>query len=113
MHVFLREFLRVYEDSFWSQVFQVRKKDTGQIYAMKVMRKEKVLEKEHGDYVKAESEILKTVLHPYIVTLRYSFQVCALEIWKDRLLTKLTLGCQLIPWRNVLNSCSRIMHLII
>lgn len=57
------------------QVFQVRKKDTGQIYAMKVMRKEKVLEKEHGEYVRAESEILKTVLHPYIVTLRYSFQV--------------------------------------
>ena len=59
------------------QVFQVRKKDTGQIYAMKVMRKEKVLEKEHGEYVRAESQILKTVLHPYIVTLRYSFQVTA------------------------------------
>lgn len=41
---------------------------------LKVMRKEKVLEKEHGEYVKAESEILKTVLHPYIVALRYSFQ---------------------------------------
>ena len=53
----------------------MRKKDTGQIYAMKVMRKEKVLEKEHGNYVRAESEILKTVLHPYIVALRYSFQV--------------------------------------
>ena len=58
-----------------SKVFQVRKKDTGQIYAMKVMRKEKVIEKEHGNYVRAESEILRTVLHPYIVTLRYSFQV--------------------------------------
>ena len=64
------------------QVFQVRKKDTGQIYAMKVMRKEKVLEKEHGEYVRAESQILKTVLHPYIVTLRYSFQVtaCSLQV---------------------------------
>ena len=64
------------------QVFQVRKKDTGQIYAMKVMRKEKVLEKEHGEYVRAESQILKTVLHPYIVTLRYSFQVtaCSLQL---------------------------------
>ena len=57
----------------------MRKKDTGQIYAMKVMRKEKVIEKEHGSYVRAESEILKTVLHPYIVTLRYSFQVCSLD----------------------------------
>lgn len=57
------------------QVFQVRKKDTGHVYAMKVMRKEKVLEKEHGSYVRAESEILKTVIHPYIVALRFSFQV--------------------------------------
>ena len=66
---------KVFRDINLLQVFQVRKKDTGQIYAMKVMRKEKVLEKEHGSYVRAESEILKTVLHPYIVTLRYSFQV--------------------------------------
>jgi len=57
------------------QVFQVRKKDTGRIYAMKVMRKEKILEKEHGDYIRAEREILKTVIHPYIVALRFSFQV--------------------------------------
>ena len=57
------------------QVFQVRKKDTGEIYAMKVMRKEKVLEKQHGEYVKAEREILTAVFHPYIVTMRYSFQV--------------------------------------
>ena len=60
---------------FMLQVFQVRKKDDGRIYAMKVMRKEKILEKEHGDYIRAEREILKTVLHPYIVALRYSFQV--------------------------------------
>ena len=45
---------------------------------VQVMRKEKVLEKEHGEYVKAESEILRTVLHPYIVALRYSFQVSAI-----------------------------------
>lgn len=63
------------------QVFQVRKKDSGRIYAMKVMRKEKILEKEHGDYIRAEREILKTVIHPYIVALRFSFQV---PIWGGR-----------------------------
>ena len=57
------------------QVFQVRKKDTGHIYAMKVMRKEKILEKDHGQYVKQERDVLTAVFHPYIVTLRYSFQV--------------------------------------
>lgn len=57
------------------QVFQVQKKDTGQIYAMKIMRKEKILAKDHGEYVRAERNVLTAVFHPYIVTLRCSFQV--------------------------------------
>lgn len=56
-------------------MFQVRKRDTGTIYAMKVMRKDKILAKNHGDYIKAERDVLTAVFHPYIVTLRYSFQV--------------------------------------
>lgn len=41
------------------------------------MRKDRIVEREHGDYVRAERDILTSVLHPYIVTLRYSFQVYA------------------------------------
>ena len=44
---------------------------------MKVMRKDRVLEREHRDYVRAERDVLTAVVHPYVVTLRYSFQVCA------------------------------------
>ena len=54
----------------WSaavQVFQVRRKGTGQVYA--------ILARDHGDYVRAEREVLTAVFHPYIVTLRCSFQV--------------------------------------
>ena len=50
-------------------------KSSGNIYAMKVMRKEKILEKDHGEYIKSERDVLTAVFHPYIVTLRYSFQV--------------------------------------
>ncbi len=57
-----------------SQVFQVLYKKTNQIYAMKVMRKEKILQKDHSEYVKSERDLLTGVLHPYIVTLRFSFQ---------------------------------------
>lgn len=57
------------------QVFQVQKKDTGQVYAMKVMRKERIIAKDHGEYVRAERNVLTAVFHPYIVTLRCSFQV--------------------------------------
>ena len=52
----------------------MRKKDTRAVYAMKVMRKERILAKDHGDYVKAERDVLTAVFHPYIVTLRCSFQ---------------------------------------
>ncbi len=40
-----------------------------------VMRKDRVLERDHGSYIKAERDVLTAVVHPYIVTLRYSFQV--------------------------------------
>ena len=55
-------------------MFQVRKKSSGRIYAMKVMRKEKILARDHGEYVRAERDVLTAVHHPYVVTLRYSFQ---------------------------------------
>lgn len=59
-------------------MFQVRKLDSGRVYAMKVMRKERILERDHGDYVRAERDVLTAVFHPYIVTLRFSFQArCA------------------------------------
>ena len=45
------------------------------------MRKARIVEKDHGDYVKAERDILTSVLHPYIVTLRYSFQVRGRTVW--------------------------------
>ncbi len=40
-----------------------------------VMRKDKIRERDHGSYVQAERDVLTGVMHPYIVTLRYSFQV--------------------------------------
>ena len=52
----------------------MRKLGSGRVYAMKVMRKERILERDHGDYVRAERDVLTAVFHPYIVTLRFSFQ---------------------------------------
>ncbi|CAK9152152.1 unnamed protein product [Ilex paraguariensis] len=58
----------------FGKVFQVRKKDTSEIYAMKVIRKDKIIEKNHVEYIKAERDILAKIDHPFIVKLRYSFQ---------------------------------------
>ena len=41
---------------------------------MKVMRKETIIEREQTDYMRAERDILTVIHHPYVVTLRYSFQ---------------------------------------
>ncbi|CAM6083613.1 unnamed protein product [Calypogeia fissa] len=55
----------------FAKVFQCRKKGTDDIFAMKVITKNEVLQKTH---VKAERDILTKVAHPFIVTLHYAFQ---------------------------------------
>eukprot|EP00899_Mesostigma_viride_P025847 jgi/Mesvir1/6447/Mv19526-RA.2 len=68
------ELLRVVGQGSFGKVFQVLEKSTQQVYAMKVMQKAHVLARNQSGYMKAERDILKAVRHPYIVTLRYSFQ---------------------------------------
>lgn len=76
------EILRVIGKGAFGKVFQVRKKsgpeisgDSDGIFAMKVMRKDTIISKNHMDYMKAERDILTKVVHPFIVSLRCSFQV--------------------------------------
>ncbi|WVZ13224.1 hypothetical protein V8G54_017754 [Vigna mungo] len=76
--------LRVVGQGAFGKVFLVRKKgncfdgdgdgDGDGVFAMKVMRKDTIIKKNHVDYMKAERDILTKVLHPFIVQLRYSFQ---------------------------------------
>eukprot|EP00210_Caulerpa_lentillifera_P008257 g7880.t1 len=68
------EILAVIGQGAFGKVFQVKKKDTGQIYAMKVMKKSHILEKDHTQYVWSERDCLTSIQHPYIVPLYYSFQ---------------------------------------
>ncbi|KAG8374477.1 hypothetical protein BUALT_Bualt11G0136500 [Buddleja alternifolia] len=68
------EVLKVVRQGAFGKVYQVRKRGTSEIYAMKVMRKDKIMEKNHAVYMKAEREILTKIDHPFIVQLRYSFQ---------------------------------------
>lgn len=80
------QILRVVGQGAFGKVFLVRKKSDpvdGEvvvgggdgIFAMKVMRKETIIKKNHVDYMKAERDILTKVVHPFVVQLRYSFQV--------------------------------------
>ncbi|KAJ3682921.1 hypothetical protein LUZ60_013148 [Juncus effusus] len=58
----------------FGKVYQVKRKGTAEIYAMKVLRKDKILEKNLVEYTKAERDILTKIDHPFVVQLRYSFQ---------------------------------------
>ncbi|OMO89961.1 hypothetical protein COLO4_19480 [Corchorus olitorius] len=68
------EVLKVVGQGAFGKVYQVMRSDTSEIYAMKVMRKDKIVEKNHAEYMKSERDILTKVDHPFIVQLRYSFQ---------------------------------------
>ncbi|PON48611.1 Tyrosine-protein kinase [Trema orientale] len=68
------EVLKVVGQGAFGKVYQVRRSGTSEIYAMKVIRKDKILEKNLAKYVKSERDILAKVNHPFIVQLRYSFQ---------------------------------------
>jgi len=53
---------------------QVRKKDTGKIYAMKVLDKKHILENNEVEHTLAEKNILQQIRHPFLMNLHYSFQ---------------------------------------
>lgn len=52
----------------------VRKKGTNKNYAMKVLKKEEISEKQQEVHTRAEREILEKIDNPFIVKLHYAFQ---------------------------------------
>lgn len=59
----------------YAKVLLVKKKDTGQLYALKILKKKAVLEKNQERHVQAEREILSRMNNcPFFVRFFYSFQ---------------------------------------
>jgi len=58
----------------FGEVFLVEKKSTHDLYAMKVLRKEKVMKKNLARYARTERIVLSVMDHPFIVKLYYAFQ---------------------------------------
>eukprot|EP01118_Nematostelium_gracile_P019396 TRINITY_DN897_c0_g3_i1.p1 TRINITY_DN897_c0_g3~~TRINITY_DN897_c0_g3_i1.p1 ORF type:complete len:441 (-),score=138.81 TRINITY_DN897_c0_g3_i1:612-1934(-) len=58
----------------FGKVLQVRKKDTGRIYAMKVLNKKNILENNELEHTRTEKNILQKLIHPFLVNLNYCFQ---------------------------------------
>jgi len=68
------ELLTVIGKGSFGKVMQVRKKDDGKIYAMKVLRKDTIVARKQVAHTKAEKNILMKIQHPFIVNLNYAFQ---------------------------------------
>lgn len=58
----------------FGEVKLCQKKDTGSVYAMKILRKADMLEKDQIAHVRAERDVLVEADNPWIVRMHYSFQ---------------------------------------
>jgi serum/glucocorticoid-regulated kinase 2 len=68
------ELLKVLGRGSFGKVMQVRKKDTGQVFAMKILKKRAIIARNQVEHTKAERKILQQLQHPFLMTLRYAFQ---------------------------------------
>jgi len=68
------ELLNVIGKGCSGKVIQVRKKDTGRIYAMKVLNKKNILENNELEHTRTEKNILQKLVHPFLINLNYCFQ---------------------------------------
>jgi serum/glucocorticoid-regulated kinase 2 len=67
------EQLKVIGRGAFSRVILVRKKDTGRLYAMKIMKKEKLLREQKIKPILNERQIMHKLIHPFVVRLYWSF----------------------------------------
>eukprot|EP00736_Rhodelphis_marinus_P004792 Rmarinus@m.29730 len=68
------ELIRVLGKGSYGKVMLVKKKDSGKLYAMKVLKKAAIIQKKQVQHTKTERHVLGSIKHPYIVTLHYAFQ---------------------------------------
>ena len=68
------ELIRVIGRGSFGKVMMVRKHGESQVYAMKVLRKQAIIDRNQVEHTRAEREILETIDHPFLMKLHYAFQ---------------------------------------
>ncbi|KAL0231580.1 hypothetical protein GEMRC1_010984 [Eukaryota sp. GEM-RC1] len=68
------EKLKLIGKGSFGKVFLVRKNDSNEIFAMKVLNKARIIEKQQVEHTRTEREVLQRIKHPFIVPLHYAFQ---------------------------------------
>lgn len=67
------DIIRVLGRGAFGKVILTQKKDDGELYAVKIMNKGDVIEKDQIEQIKTEKDILEKVNHPFLVGLEYCF----------------------------------------
>ncbi|GAA5980725.1 hypothetical protein JCM11641_000185 [Rhodosporidiobolus odoratus] len=75
-HMTINDFdlLKVIGKGSFGKVMQVRKKESGRIYALKTIRKAHIVSRSEVTHTLAERTVLAQVNNPFIVPLKFSFQ---------------------------------------
>jgi serum/glucocorticoid-regulated kinase 2 len=68
------ELLTVIGKGSFGKVMQVKKRDSGKIYAMKILNKKALVARKQVKHTETERKVLAMIDHPFIVSLRYAFQ---------------------------------------
>uniref|UniRef100_A0A6P7F986 RAC serine/threonine-protein kinase n=1 Tax=Diabrotica virgifera virgifera TaxID=50390 RepID=A0A6P7F986_DIAVI len=75
------EFIKVLGKGTFGKVILCREKTTGRLYAIKILKKEVIIQKDEVAHTQTENRVLRTTHHPFLTSLKYSFQTndrCAL-----------------------------------
>jgi len=59
---------------------KARRKDNGQFYAIKVISKKEMIEKDKEENVFNERNIMTRLDHPFLVKLHYAFQTVKIQL---------------------------------
>jgi p70 ribosomal S6 kinase len=66
------EILEMIGEGSFGRVFKVKRRETGELLAMKAMKKQYLISNNQIKYAVSESLILRTLDNPYILKLNYS-----------------------------------------
>jgi RAC serine/threonine-protein kinase len=73
------EMLKVLGKGTFGKVMLGRDRETKELFAIKILKKDVIIEKEEVEHTLTENRVLQSVKHPFLTALKYSFQT------KDRL----------------------------
>mmetsp|Transcript_32028 Transcript_32028/g.47630 ORF Transcript_32028/g.47630 Transcript_32028/m.47630 type:complete len:704 (-) Transcript_32028:565-2676(-) len=66
--------IKVVGKGSFGKVFLVREKATGEMFALKVLRKDNIIKRNQVEHTKTERSVLGYVSHPFIVSMNMAFQ---------------------------------------